>query len=445
MSHNLVEGMHVNTKFGKGEIKSIESNRATVFIFERRTAVKIAISPQFIWRDESATAKVSPSKSEAHHQVVQSLGAEQLNNHQALHSLRFGLVPHHVLPDLTHGFDDLEAWVLDCLPEGDDGPPRVAEVYGQYGTGKSHTMAVVRHIAKREGYVTARVEVNGRGVSLSDPEKLLSYLWSSLDANGLHSATPLLELYSKAIENNHRAPCIAPQGIDRIADNYRTIRLLKNRGILELFEFEYDAIISSHDEITASELQRQINQQHQINHGDCVSVKKMIGRSVEDRPYDFVESLFGHAIISNLAGFKGLVVTIDEFEVEYLGLFGRVVDLINALTKYLTGDTSHPWAPCALFFATVDQPGHQGDKVVDQLIEACDGDYYPLDEMDWDAMKDIGKRIHTLYNKTYRLSEPFSVSKAQNIYQKVENHGGRVRSFIKHYMAHLDDNFGPPN
>ena len=255
----------------------------------------------------------------------------------------------------------------------------------------------------------------------------------------------MLELYSKAIDNGHSAPNIAPRGIDRIADNYRTIQLLKRRGILELFEFEYDAVVSSHDEITASELQHQINQQHQINHGDCVSVKKMIGRSVEDRPYDFVESLFGHAIICNLAGYKGLVVTIDEFEVEYLGLFGRVVDLINVLTKYLTGNTSHPCAPCAIFFATVGQPGHQGDKVVDQLIEDCDGDYYPLDEMDRDAMRDIGKRIYKLYNKTYNLSEPFSVSTAKKIYQKIEIHGGRVRSFIKHYMAHLDDNFGPPN
>ena len=445
MAHGFVEGMHVNTKFGKGEIRRIEDNRATVFIFERRTAVKISLSPQFIWTDENAPEEPSIKPAEIVQQSIRALAKDQLENHQALHSLRFGLVPHHLLPGLTFGFDELEEWVLNCFPQGSDARPKVAEVYGQYGTGKSHTMAVVRHIAKREGYVTARVEVNGRGVSLADPEKLLSYLWSSLEAEALNSATPLLELYCRAIDNEHRAPSIAPRGIDRIADNYRTIDLLKKRGVLELFEFEYDAIVSSHDEITASELQKQIYNQHQIKRNDAIDVKKIIGRTVVDRPYDFVESLFGHAIICSLAGYKGLVVTIDEFEVEYLGLFGRVVDLITALTKYLAGKTSHPWAPCSLFFATIGQPGHQGDKVVDQLVESCGGEYYPLEEMDWDAMKDIGKRIHKLYNKTYSLSEPFSLATTERIYNRIENHSGRVRSFIKHYLAHLDDSYGPPN
>lgn len=446
MGNGLVEGMEVNTRFGKGEIKKIEDNRATVYIFDRRTAVKILISPQFIWSNGNTSEEPVIKQIEIVQKKIPVLDEEHLNNLQALHSLRFGLVPRLVLPDLTHNFEKLERWVLERLPAGSSKPPTVAEVFGQYGTGKSHTMAVVRHIAKREGYVTSKVEVDGKGVSLADPEKLLSNLWSSLEAKSLNSATPLLDLYCRAIDNGHRAPTIAPRGIDRIADNYRTIDLLKNRGILELFEFEYDAVVSSHDEITAAELQRQIYKQSQISRFDNIAVRKMIGRLVNDRPYDFVESLFGHAIICKKAGYKGLVVTIDEFEVEHLGpAFGRVIDLIAVLTKYLIGETSHPLAPCALFFATVDQAGHQGDIVIDHLIESCDGDYYPLDEMDWDAIMDIGKRIHNLYNKTYNLSEPFSVITAQRIFNLVENYSGRVRSFIKNYLAHLDDSFGPPN
>jgi hypothetical protein len=445
VAHGLYEGMTVNTKFGKGEIRKISENRATVYIFDRGTLVQIGIAPQWIWTDDNEPY-VEPQEPLYSPLSVNTLEKDQLYRHQALHSLRFGLVPHQVLPELTYGFAELEEWVLDCLPPDSDGPPKIAEVFGQYGTGKSHTMAVVRYIAKREGYVTARVEVDGRGVTLADPERLLSCIWSSLEADGLTSATPLLDLYLRAIENGHEAPSIAPHGIDRIADNYCTIDLLKRRGILDLFEFEYDAIVSSHNEITASELQRQIFKQHQITVNDEISVKRMIGMSVVDRPYDFVESLFGHAIICNLAGYKGLVVTIDEFEVEHLGNnWKRVEALIATLTKYLTGETSHPQAPCALFFATVDQPEHQGDKVVDQLIDTCDGEYYSLTEMDWDAMKDIGRRIHKLYKETYGISEPFSVDSTQGIYNLISTHSGRVRSFIKHYLAHLDDKFGPPS
>jgi len=44
----------------------------------------------------------------------------------------------------------------------------------------------------------------------------------------------------------------------------------------------------------------------------------MVSRTVQARGMDLVESLAGHAALARLAGFKGLVVTIDEFEIEYI-------------------------------------------------------------------------------------------------------------------------------
>lgn len=68
-------------------------------------------------------------------------------------------------------------------------------------------------------------------------------------------------------------------------------------------------------------------------------IKRMIGNTVVDRPYDFVGSLAGNAIIAQLAGLRGLVVTIDEFEVEQsqlaLSRLYRVQQLLTAIHAYL--------------------------------------------------------------------------------------------------------------
>ena len=90
----------------------------------------------------------------------------------AVEALRFGLVPPSCIENVTAGFSYLERWILDRLPHLKGGAPTFSEVCGPFGTGKSHTMAVVRFVAEREGYATAQVEVDGRRISFSDPESL---------------------------------------------------------------------------------------------------------------------------------------------------------------------------------------------------------------------------------------------------------------------------------
>src|SRR4051794_28131537 len=81
---------------------------------------------------------------------------------RAIEALRFGLVPQSAIEDLTLGFPALRDWTLANLPSALGDRPHVAAVTGPFGTGKSHTMAVIRYVAGREGYATARVEVDGQ-------------------------------------------------------------------------------------------------------------------------------------------------------------------------------------------------------------------------------------------------------------------------------------------
>ncbi len=367
---------------------------------------------------------------------------------QAVDALRFGLVPEKYIEQLTIGFTKLESWVLGRLPAANNNLPQVSEVFGPFGSGKSHTMSVIRYIAKREGYAVVRVEVDGQNISLSDPEKLLSSLWSTLEAKDYESPTPLLDLYVKSIERGNPAPQIAPRGTDRIRDNYSTIKLIKERGHLDKYGDVLDIIVSSSDEYTASQVAAMIWKEPNI-YGSEVTVRRMIGQRVGDRPYDFVESLVGHGHISELAGFKGLVVTIDEFEVERVNSakFDRVLDLLTVLTEYFNGTLDHNNYPVSIFFATVGQEGNISDSSIDNLVESAGGDYYEIPEMKPSERFKLAQRMYKLYSKAYDIESPFDQQLAKEIERKASKHGGDdsgiLRAFIKRYIAALDKAFGP--
>lgn len=445
---NLSVGMQVETKFGRGEIVAINRSSATVDVERKLGFSRLSILCKDLTPIEGQKVAVSKSKITLK-KVLLKPDLNQVNELRTLQALRFGLVPHEMLPELTCGFQKIEKWVLKYLPGDHHEQSKILEICGQYGTGKSHMMSVVRHIAKREGYVTARVEVDGKTVSLSDPKILLSNLWQSLDAKGLNSATPLLDIYCRAIERGFPSPHFAPRGTDRIYHNYHTIELLKNKGLLGQYEVEYDAVLSCHDEITATKLHHMVCKEPHINcYYDKPKVLTMVGRAVLDRPYDFVKALFGNGYICYLAGYKGLVVTIDEFEVEHFGhkQWERVQDLISVLQKYIAGETDHKLAPVSLFFATVNADGPLGgDEVVDALVEVANGDCYQLDEMAWQDIEKLGKLISSLYYQVYKISDEKIAPDCRTIWDRyAQISSGKVRSFIKHYMASLDAIFGPP-
>jgi len=440
MSASFTEGMRVNTRFGPGWIKEVRSKNNIIVSLDSKSGICIRqkadeitlekeIKDEEILQLRSIVKRIKPTK----------VSGAPLLRRKAVEALRFGVVPETMLQEMTIGFDSLRSWVTGCLPHTNSGKPTVSEVYGPYGSGKSHTMSIVRHIAKLEGYVTTRVEIDGGGISFGDPEGLLANLWRNLSAEDLHSATPLLELYLKTIDRGERfEPKIVRGAVDRIAHNFALIRNLKERGQLESFEYMIDAILSSSKEFSATEVNQAI--------GSYLYIRRMIGIRVDERPFDFLVSLFGHAKICELAGYKGLVVTIDEFEVQrqFETRLDRARALIDHMTEYLRGEIRLSFFPCALFVATIEEEDSIGDEIVDEMVDVCDGDYHKQEELKESDLITISQKIFKLYCETYGVKSSYNREKADNAFSAVGNESGRVRAFIKHYVALLDQEYGPP-
>ena len=452
-------GMWVETQFGKGKIVALGKGSATVEIernFGRVTRLRVNFSKMVPVVDTFSEKELS-SKAATDPVVNISLPSpERIADLRALHSLRFGLVPYSVLPDLTCGFSELETWIKKFLPKGPKERPVVLKICGPYGTGKSHTMAAVRWIAKQAGYVTARVEVDGKNVSLSDPKNLLSNLWQSLGAKNLHSDTPLLTLYHRALSKGYGSPHFRSRNFglpnretDRIADNFHTVKLLQQKGLLDKYDVLFDAVLSCHDEVVPSRLQREIRREDEIDwRFDNPFVRPMIGRGVAARPNDFIESLFGHGHICHAAGYKGLVVTIDEFEIELIGARQRVKRTLELLIALLTYFEKNPSAPVLICFATIETASDKprSERLIDALVAQSNGDCHELREMEWADIEDLGRRMQSLYYRAYKIPDVRPAPDIGTIWNDYSRSlSGKARSFIKHYMAALDARFGPPN
>jgi hypothetical protein len=373
-------------------------------------------------------------------------------------ALRFGIVPSTSLAELTLGYERLASWIRDRLPNEHEVAPSFAEVCGAFGTGKSHTMAVIRSVAEQDGFATAHVEVDGKGVSLTDPLTLATHLLRTLRMPGHRSPTPVVDLNLRAAELGHSAAVQAVRIHERVWANYLTTRAISKASDPDSLLEEMDALMSGVNDITINSLRRRIN--HALfrdgidtwAQGNDIQPKRLIGSVVADRPADFMDCLVGYSRLAQIGECKGLVITVDEFEVEHVELapqkLARLKYMLSVMGLFLSGRFPENRGPLGIFIGTVAQNGYPGDALIDAIIKPGDDAHYELP--DWSAAdhRELAKRIHAVYCRAYSLQQEYDANVAKSVERQLADtdvHGsGVIRAFIKRYVAELDSRYGPP-
>ena len=104
----------------------------------------------------------------------------------------------------------------------------------------------------------------------------------------------------------------------------------------------------------------------------------------EDRPYDFARALIGYATLAHHAGYRGLIVTVDELEVEDALMTAsrrsKLIDFVVAMRAEL-GNRQPLEGGLAIIFAAVGDGADVEDDVVRLIVDVTPGE--PFDLRSW--------------------------------------------------------------
>lgn len=469
------KGDLVKTQFGPGVVEKISFERFFVRMLEGNTEGYMnidEIEPLDTGKKSTTEGYISSAEKKPSSNVDEIVFSRNIaisDSHYSrvcIDALRFGLVPDRDLEKLTMGYNFIEEWVISSLPRSgkkkkdqNTSKPVVNQIIGQFGDGKSHLMSAIRHIAKKKRYLIVRTEVDGSKVSFSNPNTLLYSLWRNLEGNGLSESIPLLDLFCKAIQSGYEMPKISPLNNDRFKKMYYLIKKLDAQGDLENVKFLMNDLLSCNERVNATEAKKILKEETRLSTWDLNNeVYSMVSRRVEERQYTFIESIIGTALLSRKAGYSGLIILIDEFEVE-TALMGtnnqreRFKENLNILVRYMKKKTSYPNTSLGIYFATAGTELDFGSKYIDDMVRGSEGDRYEIKPItDWNLdnpeILRFVKNVYQTYKKAYpqiEASEIDFLNAVDNILQNEQVYeSGGIRYFVKQYVGLLDRQFGPP-
>lgn len=320
-----------------------------------------------------------------------SLSEDVVAARRALLALKLGQVLEENVRELSVGTDYVQAEMEQAIIASIQKQPQIVLVEGSWGAGKTHLLTLLTKLATEENVATARVILDGEGVTLSEPMGLMEAILGSLrypdEVAPCGIGRRLATLRRESVAGDIRqivGPKIAT-AIDQIP-----YEALDDSEAMEIFEDYFMLTLAA---TRAREKLRRRNYR--------VSLPSLRARRLDERPDRFCELLKGWAGFCALTGAKGLVVVFDEVDVEYAmvsGGFRRL--LLLKEFDYLVRNR----CPILLAFGSApssDDVGDENDAVQDLVnsIESMKRIEAPRPSVE--QIKELGARLQELYARAY--------------------------------------------
>lgn len=251
--------------------------------------------------------------------VVPSLTAAVVDARRGVLALKLGQVLEQHVLQLSTGTDSVQAVLETVVERGVQRRAQGVLIEGGWGSGKTHLLAMLRAIATSKGMATSSVILDGDGVRLSDPMRLMEAALESLRYPGeavpcgIGARLRLLRRSGVSLNSQFRDARRIAHAINALPasafDDPETLEILEDFLMLSL---------------SATQARTALKQ-----HGYRVRLPSMAARSVSDRPGRFRELLEGWAEFVTQTGAKGLALIVDEVDVDYASTTGRAAALVD--------------------------------------------------------------------------------------------------------------------
>ena len=234
---------------------------------------------------------------------------------RAVLALKLGQVLQENVLDLSVGTTAAEALLRRAVGGAARRKPAGILVSGPYGAGKTHLLTMLASLAAREKLATASAILDGEGVTLGDPMTILEPVLRSLCLPGESAPAGvgrrLAELRKRGSRWDH-----GRRRWSRIAEAVfqLPVAALDDPDVLEALEdYLMTSLPASHANVRLRRLVRQ-----------PVQFPSMKAQRITDRAERFCELLWDWAEFCGAAGARGLVVVLDEVDVEYASTLWKV-------------------------------------------------------------------------------------------------------------------------
>jgi hypothetical protein len=222
-------------------------------------------------------------------------------------ALRLGQVIESHVFRLSVGTDKLEEALGDAIKKARKGLATFLMVEGAWGGGKTHALTLLQAMARKERFATSSVVMDGDAVSLADPMQLMEEVLSSFCFPGQGNADQLMDLVRRVVREE-RLPEIRLKGAEVIASALAGVprKAFDDAEALGLLQDYFSLALS------ASQAKAKIRQL-----GYRVALPTLRAFRVDERVVAFQVLLKNWALLASAMGSKGLLVLIDELDVEY--------------------------------------------------------------------------------------------------------------------------------
>ncbi|MCB9883061.1 MAG: DUF2791 family P-loop domain-containing protein [Planctomycetes bacterium] len=333
--------------YGEGTVTAVERGGMALRVrFDRYPGLEVSLPARLlrlVGADEGATggAKRKPrAKARATSTIAAKpvrLSPEDAVRRQVLEAVRLGVVPLRGLLAYTVGRDE-EIESARSMLEGRDGD-RCRAVLGDYGTGKTHLLELIQHIALDLGWVVGRAWLDPQEAPPSKPRRVYAALARSFVYPDKHEAGelglwPLLEqaarddeLQNGLFDSEHRHAFLAP-----------AIRYA--RGLLDELEqhpesselSELQILLTDWIEGRATGVSQELQRRLHANVAVRDRVLALSDFGTLPRIYGYMLSGVGH--LARRCGYRGVLLLLDETELFSnldLEARARAVDVFRVL------------------------------------------------------------------------------------------------------------------
>lgn len=224
-----------------------------------------------------------------------------------IQALKLGQVRESQVASITVGAETHIATFTDAIERARKRSPKLIIVEGAWGVGKTHLLTLLSALAVQRDFAVSSTILDGWAATLSDPMRLLASITSSIRFPGQTAAMGVGTMLARV--KSHGMPEL------RGLAGHRMIRLMEEIPQLALDDPEVVSVLEDYLDLSlaagvARERLRQLGWPNVI-------LPPLKARSVNEKGNRFRELLCDWAAFCVAAGAKGLLVVIDEVDVDY--------------------------------------------------------------------------------------------------------------------------------